>query len=580
MDTVISIDTHKYFEDPEELQSLFKQIQQIETIDNLLSIICIYKIEKRLNNKDEMESIQNVIDEHSNCVTKLKSIIGKSLNKKSADEWLIDFLNVDGEYKGIMRFFHELFFEYKYWEKLSSDCMKKYLTSDFVDYNYILKKRSLTDKYSEEIIESMVNCSKNLRNNINLIINYYRKGSTLNFPTKFENSNYFQIMVNKLISEQEKNGVRDIHIIDSLIKFNSSKFPLNEETRSRISEYIDDYWKEIDAEKAHGVIKNNLTVTVSIDEQADDIEISCDSNGIAVSINDRLLEELEYEQVLPFITKHIILDKYHRLNSISNPVNQEISLLSLLGKDLQSYGNNNITFDLQNQAENLIVESIIDYLYRKKGFVIEEILADYFNNKIEKEFQIKGFSMRKISSHLPYDIRIPLLAIELESILKQYQLLVTYEKIELKYLSYMPPLDIEKIDSLLSKKYIQVSYEKIPVTQDFIDIRNLFRSHSYVLRDIFDERVIEQMESIDSCISYSTLFSQDEIDFLNYCLNNKKFNNSLAIRNKYLHGSTIYFKSEQHKENYLLLIKIFIIIYARINEELTLKKYIDSSEES
>ena len=99
-------------------------------------------------------------------------------------------------------------------------------------------------------------------------------------------------------------------------------------------------------------------------------------------------------------------------------------------------------------------------------------------------------------------------------------------------------------------------------------------------RDIFDERVIEQMESIDSCISYSTLFSQDEIDFLNYCLNNKKFNNSLAIRNKYLHGSTIYFKSEQHKENYLLLIKIFIIIYARINEELTLKKYIDSSEES
>ncbi|HFC9333509.1 TPA: hypothetical protein QFL66_002345, partial [Enterococcus faecium] len=372
----------------------------------------------------------------------------------------------------------------------------------------------------------------------------------------------------------------DIHIIDSLIKFNSSKFPLNEETRSRISEYIDDYWKEIDAEKAHGVIKNNLTVTVSIDEQADDIEISYDSNGIAVSINDRLLEELEYEQVLPFITKHIILDKYHRLNSISNPVNQEISLLSLLGKDLQSYGNNNITFDLQNQAENLIVESIIDYLYRKKGFVIEEILADYFNNKIEKEFQIKGFSMRKISSHLPYDIRIPLLAIELESILKQYQLLVTYEKIELKYLSYMPPLDIEKIDSLLSKKYIQVSYEKIPVTQDFIDIRNLFRSHSYVLRDIFDERVIEQMESIDSCISYSTLFSQDEIDFLNYCLNNKKFNNSLAIRNKYLHGSTIYFKSEQHKENYLLLIKIFIIIYARINEELTLKKYIDSSEES
>ncbi|WP_161569467.1 hypothetical protein [Enterococcus sp. VV15] len=157
MDTVISIDIHKYFEDPEELQSLFKQIQQIETIDNLLSIICIYKIEKRLNYKYEMEIIQNVINKHPKFVNKLKRIIGKSLNKKNADEWLIEFLNVDDEYKGIMRFFHELFFEYKYWENLSSDCMKKYLDSDFVDYNYILKKRSLTDKYSEEIIESMVN---------------------------------------------------------------------------------------------------------------------------------------------------------------------------------------------------------------------------------------------------------------------------------------------------------------------------------------------------------------------------------------------------------------------------------------
>lgn len=67
---------------------------------------------------------------------------------------------------------------------------------------------------------------------------------------------------------------------------------------------------------------------------------------------------------------------------------------------------------------------------------------------------------------------------------------------------------------------------------------------------------------------YSKLFSYSEANFISYCLNNKKYDNALAIRNKYLHGSTIYFKEDQHRTNYIILIKIFLIVIAKIEEEL------------
>lgn len=64
-----------------------------------------------------------------------------------------------------------------------------------------------------------------------------------------------------------------------------------------------------------------------------------------------------------------------------------------------------------------------------------------------------------------------------------------------------------------------------------------------------------------------SLFSKDEVDYLNYILNDRSFDNGLSLRNKYLHGS---YYAENEKENeidYFKILKIFALLIIKINEE-------------
>ena len=64
-----------------------------------------------------------------------------------------------------------------------------------------------------------------------------------------------------------------------------------------------------------------------------------------------------------------------------------------------------------------------------------------------------------------------------------------------------------------------------------------------------------------------SLFSKNEVDYLNYILNDRSFDNGLSLRNKYLHGS---YYAENEKENeidYFKLLKIYALIIIKINEE-------------
>jgi len=64
-----------------------------------------------------------------------------------------------------------------------------------------------------------------------------------------------------------------------------------------------------------------------------------------------------------------------------------------------------------------------------------------------------------------------------------------------------------------------------------------------------------------------TLFSKSEVDYLNYVLNDRAYDNGLSLRNKYLHGS---YYAENEKENeidYFKLLKIYALIIIKINEE-------------
>lgn len=63
-----------------------------------------------------------------------------------------------------------------------------------------------------------------------------------------------------------------------------------------------------------------------------------------------------------------------------------------------------------------------------------------------------------------------------------------------------------------------------------------------------------------------------ESDYLNYILNNK-YSNSLFLRNMYLHGTQLVDNEVLHKSNYMIILRLFILVIIKINDELCLKEY-------
>jgi thiol-disulfide isomerase/thioredoxin len=64
----------------------------------------------------------------------------------------------------------------------------------------------------------------------------------------------------------------------------------------------------------------------------------------------------------------------------------------------------------------------------------------------------------------------------------------------------------------------------------------------------------------------NTLFSQQEIDYMNFYLNESEFVNGRKLRNSYLHGT----EENDHENNYMFLLAIFILIVIKINDDLCL----------
>ena len=69
------------------------------------------------------------------------------------------------------------------------------------------------------------------------------------------------------------------------------------------------------------------------------------------------------------------------------------------------------------------------------------------------------------------------------------------------------------------------------------------------------------------------VFSIQEINYLNFVLNNKSYDNSWGIRNKYLHGVPIFDSIQQYEYEYHLILLILIFYIIKINEELKHRSY-------
>lgn len=59
-----------------------------------------------------------------------------------------------------------------------------------------------------------------------------------------------------------------------------------------------------------------------------------------------------------------------------------------------------------------------------------------------------------------------------------------------------------------------------------------------------------------------------EAQYYNYWLNRAEFNNGWDLRNKYIHGiQQTTDDDDEHKRNYLLFLRLFVLLVIKINDE-------------
>lgn len=80
-------------------------------------------------------------------------------------------------------------------------------------------------------------------------------------------------------------------------------------------------------------------------------------------------------------------------------------------------------------------------------------------------------------------------------------------------------------------------------------------------------KIIDKMHEKGILYFGKTLFSEQEKKYFNFYLNKSEFTNGMDLRNKYAHG-TNESDEEQHKSDYLILLKLLILILLKIENDL------------
>ena len=145
---------------------------------------------------------------------------------------------------------------------------------------------------------------------------------------------------------------------------------------------------------------------------------------------------------------------------------------------------------------------------------------------------------------------------------------------EVPYSVYEEDYRKDKIDKLIVRGYLQIDEQGVlrPGNKSAIEIlgclwRNRVVSywhHSKSVRELLDKWREEDLLEIDD-----HLLCESERNLFSYYLNNNKYTNGPAIRNRYAHGAIPVGDDVQvHAKNYYLLLMLLIILLLKIEDEL------------
>lgn len=527
--------------------------------------------------------------------------------------------------------FYEIIEDYKLYMAIDSEEFKKFLVKEDVHIYPVLKHRKLTETFGEVIKAQLLSDSRNAE----IVLSKFLKEEVLYLPISLTNQEIDKLFIDYINSTDVNINVlrkmvnfpsdKGLVIIDRIKLLAKRKIKEEEEKIFNRGSSLTSGVKILyPNEQVETVLfnMNGLEADISISRKW--IEENLDfptlwNNFIYIFnfVDEKMRLELDSKQSERSVIECIMHSQadYLYFNSFSFNFKEMLSSAKIISyvSVLQIYGIrledmiewffneyiheefhiNNFIVKMPSEAASYFekcrtILPEIDRIFKQYNMLVEEGVIEQeliqMSSSSVKNKDIKSFSHKKYvySSSEWYRIASFLLFSDQSSIF------------------YLPNKDKQHknfFELILSEKLTRNEFQdyQLPKMQWLFDNNIIGENEDgflqfidqvtvYILKELYYKEVlsywhyskkikerIEELYKSDLVNFEDSLFTKNEQDYLDYYLNKSKFTNGHDIRNRYLHGTNTN-DEKQYEIDYYLILKLFVIIIIKINDDLCIKE--------
>ncbi|MBU3087154.1 hypothetical protein KPL42_01475 [Clostridium gasigenes] len=596
-------------------------------------ILEIYNIIKYIDNEFFLQSWNDEFIKKLKELNKVfKSIVGR-FGGELNDENIIDtYMECDLEYKDD---FWELIDKYKVWKKISESKIVCLLEQEKINIYDFLKHYKLVEIYGVSIKEYLMTSDYSARLLLDKYIYVNERDINIFFPKELTLEDKEQIIISYINSKNphinfletisKSRGTDNLRITDKTRL--RAKKRMEDET-TKLSDNAITYHQDFSISWTSD-LKDELSYS-NIDRKHElnyNMEWLKDNKDYNTLLNNFIC----LFEFVDFNIRGTFVNKPNEISTLARAFSHHTKNSYNIGdafktKDIISFLQMHSYYNTLNQL-GIALEDLIKWFFNK--YLLEEFNIENYNINMptenttyfekcrfifpEMEFALKQFSayiedevidhelLQMSSSHLIYN--------DIKSLIskkyaypkgEEFRIVTNYLFSDQCMLSYIKRINDKHKNfyELIIKEDVYMddyrdgekSYIRWMIEHNYIKVDNTGKiqfTNRYkiiVLADLYKNGfvnynrygdklkvIIDEMYSKGLIEFEDTLLSKQESDYINFYLNKATFDNGFDLRNMYSHGTQPNPNEEYHKDNYMKILRIFILIIIKINDELCLK---------
>lgn len=389
---------------------------------------------------------QEQIESYRTQCKSIKNIIGRYFGNLTNENIIENYLRLEYDYRNDFWF---LFEKYKLFNKISAAVFTQMLDLNEVLIQDVLECKNTVKTYGKQLRDKLVSNPSTATIILNhLEIKSLSKQKTIFFPKELTNEDKEKIICNYIDSKNAHPNV--LKIIENLR--DSDQLRISDKTRlkakRRNEKETETFFTENSGMKIGTAIKfvKNQTNAVETSKENDLHIFSYSSDWIQ--------ENLDFPTIMNnFIYLFEFVDRQIRLLCVSKECDLGIFERSIFITSKYDYPTG-IAFNFKQQIIYLQMTAYYQML-SQNNIRLEDVFEWFFTSYLSFEFQIDGFKIQMPSIGSTFLEKCRTIFPEIESVLKQYKILVQEGNIDLELLQISSSSSkYGDIPSLLQKKYV------------------------------------------------------------------------------------------------------------------------------